>query len=175
MNTSDVIDLAILGVLSEGPTSAATLTRVVRQIGVPRLAPTREVVESRIERLLSNGRIEGTLDAAGELLLTERGCDAVAQLIRSAGPSPAEALGAVCQTLRVCLLDLVAPEVRRGIVDDMIHAHHRERDRALRALAGCPCRCRFVERCLARDVERWEAEIDWLEAIADDAVAERSW
>jgi hypothetical protein len=174
MSPSDVIDLAILGVLSEGPASVPTLTRVVKRLGQPRFAPTSEVVVTRIERLLARSRIARTPDACDELMLTERGCAAVADLLRGAGPSPAEALGAVCQTLRVCLLDMVAPDLQRDIVVDMIQAHRLERDRAVRALACCPCRCRFVERYLARDVERWEAEISWLETIANDVVPERT-
>jgi hypothetical protein len=174
MSPSDIIDLAILGVLSEGPASVTTVTRVVKRLGQPRFAPTSEVVMTRIERLIARGRIAATPDACDELMLTERGCSAVAELLRRAGPSPAEALGGVCQTLRVCLLDMVAPDLRRDIVDDMIEAHRRELDRAMEALARCPCRCRFVERCIARDVERWEAEISWLEAIANDLVAERT-
>jgi DNA-binding PadR family transcriptional regulator len=174
MSPTDVIDLAILGVLSEGPASVTTLTRVIKQLGQPRFAPTSEVVMNRIERLCAQGRIEATPDTFDELMVTERGRAAVADLLRGAAPSPAETLGAVCQTLRVCLLDMVAPEARGDIVDDMIQAHRLERDRAVRALACCPCRCRLVQRYLARDVERWETEISWLEAIADDVVPERT-
>lgn len=36
----------------------------------------------------------------------------------------------------------------------------------MRALACCPCRCRLVQRYLVREVERWAAEISWLETIA---------
>ena len=174
MRACDVIDLAILGILSEGPIPAPTVVRAVKQVGLPRLMPTSEVVEGRIGRLLAEGRV-AVAEVEGELVLTEHGCGAIADLLRAAGPSPAEALGAVCQTLRICLLDRVAPEVRQEIVADMIHAHRRERDRARRALTRCPCRCRFVERCLARDVERWDAEIGWLETIAEDAALGRTW
>lgn len=174
MSPSNAVDLAILGVLSEGPTSVTTLTRVVEQLGQPRFAPTSEVVMTRIEQLGARGRIAATPDACDELMLTEHGCAAIAELLRSADPSPAETLGAVCQTLRVCLLDMVAPEARGDIVGDMIQAHRLERDSAVRALACCPCRCRLVQRYLARDVERWEAEISWLETIATDLVPERT-
>jgi DNA-binding PadR family transcriptional regulator len=174
MSPSDIIDLAILGVLSEGPASVTTLTRVVKQLGQPRFAPTSEVVMTRIEQLRARGRIAATPDACDELMLTERGRAAVADLLRGMAPSPAETLGAVCQALRVCLLDMVAPETRGDIVDNMIQAHRVERDRAVRALACCPYRCRLVQRYLARDVERWEAEISWLEAIANDVVPERT-
>ena len=46
-------------------------------------------------------------------------------------------------------------------------ANERQLVQARTAAAGCPCRCRFVERCLARDVERWEAELVWLERLAE--------
>lgn len=47
-------------------------------------------------------------------------------------------------------------------------AHRRAFSHAQGALAGCPCRCAFVQRYLARDVERWEAELTWLEALAGE-------
>jgi hypothetical protein len=32
-----------------------------------------------------------------------------------------------------------------------------------------------VQRCLARDVERWEAELIWLEALVGEVALARPW
>lgn len=172
MTPSNILDLAILGVLSEGAASSETVTRIVKQLGAPGFTPTAEVIEARIADLLHHGRLA---HARAGLVLTSLGQGAIVDLLRVRGPSPAQVLGAVCHTLKVCLLDLVAPEVRREVVDDLIEAHRRELDRARGALACCPCRCRFVEQCLARDVARWESEISWLESIETRVLAETDW
>jgi hypothetical protein len=54
-------------------------------------------------------------------------------------------------------------------------AHRRALSRAQAALVGCPCRCAFVQRYLARDVERWEAELVWLEALAGEVATAPRW
>jgi hypothetical protein len=57
------------------------------------------------------------------------------------------------------------------VLGDVIAANRRELARARAALERCPCQCRFVERCLAREVQRWEAELLWLEDLDVDLVA----
>jgi hypothetical protein len=52
-------------------------------------------------------------------------------------------------------------------------AHRRALHQAQAALAGCPCRCAFVQRYLARHVERWEAELIWLGALAGEVETAR--
>lgn len=64
---------------------------------------------TRMEQLRACGGIVATPDARDEFMLTERGRAAVADLLRRVAPSPAETLGAVGQTLRVCLLDMSHP------------------------------------------------------------------
>lgn len=173
MKPSEVIDLAILGLLSEGPSQAATLPRLVKRLGSPGFVPTTDVIETRIGHLLADGAVVPMAETM--LTLTPRGRQRIPDLLRSAGPSPAEALGAACHRLRVCLLDLLPEAARDEVLGDMIACHRRELDHARDALERCPCRCRFVERCLAREVERWESELGWLESMADGLGPEPGW
>lgn len=168
MKPSELIDLAVLGILSEGPASAPTLPRLVKRLGAPAFVPTTDVIETRLGHLLADGAVNAA--AGGVLELTARGRQRIPDLLRAAGPSPAEALGAACHRLRVCLLDLLPPANRDEVIEDMIACHRRELDCARNALERCPCRCRFVERCLAREVARWESELGWLESIAIEAL-----
>ena len=82
--------------------------------------------------------------------------------------SPVDAPAAVCASFKLCFLELLQPEARDAVIEDLKAAHRRALDEAQAALAGCSCRCAFVQRCLARDVERWEAELCWLEALASE-------
>jgi hypothetical protein len=97
------------------------------------------------------------------------------RLLMMPSGSPVDALAAVCACLKICFLDLLEPEARDAVVDDLMTAHRRALHQARAALTGCPCRCAFVQRYLAREVERWEAEVGWLEALAGGAEAMRPW
>ena len=76
-----------------------------------------------------------------------------------------DALAAVCACLKICFLEMLEPAARDALMVDLMGAHRRALSQAQAALSSCPCRCVFVQRCLARDVERWEAELIWLEAL----------
>lgn len=173
MKPSQLIDLAVLGILSEGPAPAATLARLVKRLGAPGFVPTTDVIDTRIGHLLAEGSLAPRGGAM--LALTARGRERIRELLRAGGPSPAEALGAACQRLRVCLLDLLPAPAREEVIADMIACHRRELDQARDALKRCPCRCRFVERCLAREVERWESELGWLASFAGETPAPGWW
>jgi hypothetical protein len=61
---------------------------------------------------------------------------------------------------------LLRPEAREAVIEDLLAAHRHALDDAQAALTGCVWRCPLLQRCLARDVERWEAEVCWLDALA---------
>jgi hypothetical protein len=173
MATTEVLDLAILGVTSYGPTTCETIVRVVQRIGGAKFRPTGEVIGNRMGALLEAGCLI-SLDpeeSPARIELSAMGRSAIQRLLHRSTLGPGEALGAVCQTLRLCLLELMPPDLRREVVGDVIAANRRELARARAALERCPCQCRFVERCLARDVQRWEAELLWLEDLDVDLVA----
>ena len=75
--------------------------------------------------------------------------------------------------VKICFLEMLEPGPGRadGRSDGGAPARLSQ---AQAALSSCPCRCVFVQRCLARDVERWEAELIWLEALGEVAPA-RPW
>jgi DNA-binding PadR family transcriptional regulator len=170
MTATGVLDLAILGVVSEGATTSETIVGVVKRIGGGKFRPTAEVIDNRIGALLEAGCLT-PLEAGkwpGRVELSAVGRSAIQRLLHGSTLAPGEALGSICQTLRVCLLELLPPELRREVLGEAIAANRRELAHARAALERCPCQCRFVERCLARDVERWEAELLWLEDLEVD-------
>jgi hypothetical protein len=70
---------------------------------------------------------------------------------------------------------MLEPVARDALMVDLMGAHRRALSQAQAALSSCPCRCVFVQRCLARDVERWEAELIWLEALGSEVAPARPW
>ena len=89
--------------------------------------------------------------------------------------APTAALAAVCSCLKICFLEMLEPEAREVVSADLLAAHRRGLDEAQGALLGCPCRCVLVQRYLAREVERWESELVWLEGLAGDAASAPPW
>ena len=81
------------------------------------------------------------------------------------GP-PVDALAALCASLKICFLEMLDGAARQAVLDDLVAAHRSALSNAEEALAGCPCRCALVQRYLAHDVERWRAELGWLEGLS---------
>ena len=110
MTPTEVLDLAILGVVSDGGLPLEAVVKVVKRIGGPRFRPTAEVIAARVGALVEAGcLVPPGDDQEARLGLSEAGRAGIQRLLRRGGDAPGEALGAVCQTLRLCLLELLPP------------------------------------------------------------------
>jgi hypothetical protein len=177
LSPSNVLDLAVLGVASERPRTTVEITAVVKRVGGTRFQPTADVIGGRIAALAETGLLAapaGT-SAGGPWRPSAAGRAHVQRLLMMPSGSPVGALAAVCACLKICLLDLLDPAARDAVIEDLMAGHRRALHEAQAALVGCPCRCGYVQRYLARDVERWEAELGWLEALASETESARSW
>lgn len=83
------------------------------------------------------------------------------------------ALAAICTCLEICFLAVLDPVARDAVMDDLMVAHRHALHEARVALACCPGRSAFVQRYLAREVERWEAELVRLEGLVGKVEAIR--
>ena len=170
LSPREVLDLAVLGVVSERARTAAEVISMVKRVGGARFQPTTGVIAGRIAALAEAGLLTSARSGGSSREVVWRPSAAgqvhVERLLLTPSSSPADALAAVCACLKLCFLELLRPTVRDAVIEDLKAAHRRARDEARAALAGCPCRCAFVQRYLARDVERWQAELCWLEALA---------
>jgi DNA-binding PadR family transcriptional regulator len=178
LSPSDVLDLAVLGVASERARTAAEVISVVKRVGGARFRPTADVIGGRIATLVEAGLLTTPPDEAPARVPDEvrwqpsaRGRAQAQRLLTAPSAAPADALAAVCAGLKICFLGMLAPDARAAVVSDLLAAHRRALGQAQAALTGCPCRCPFVQRCLAREVERWESELAWLEALVDEFAA----
>jgi DNA-binding PadR family transcriptional regulator len=182
LSPRNVLDLAVLGVASERARTAAEVISVVKRVGGARFQPTTDVIAGRIAALAEAGLLTSTPEAApacaaGEIRWrpSASGRAHVQRLLMTESDSPADALAAVCACLKICFLEMLEPDARDAVIVDLMAAHRRALHQAQAALTGCPCRCAFVQRYLARDVERWESELIWLEALAGEVETARPW
>jgi DNA-binding PadR family transcriptional regulator len=173
-----VLDLAVLGLLSERPRTAAEVVAIIKRLGGARFQPTSDVIAGRMATLIEAGLLHALPDElAGEARWqpAPSGRAHVQRLLMRPSAAPVNALAAVCACLKICFLELLEPEARDAVLDDLMAAHRRALRQAQGALSGCPCRCFFVQRHLAREVERWESELIWLEALAGEVAPARAW
>ena len=172
-----VLDLAVLGVVSERARTTTEVIAVVKHIGGTRFQPTADVIAGRIAGLAEAGLLVPAAGAGADARWrpSAAGRAHVERLLMIPGGSPGSALATVCACLKICFLDLLEPAERDAVIGDLRAGHRRALHEARAALTGCPCRCSFVQRYLARDVERWEAELCWLEALASEVAAARSY
>lgn len=162
-----VLDLAVLGVASERPRSRRELTVAVRHIGGRRFQPTVDVVAGRVGALVAAGLLVPVADDGAETLWqpSPAGRAHIHRLLLMRSEPPVDALAALCACLKICFLELLDGAARRAVLDDLLAAHRSALSDAEAALAGCPCRCALVQRYLAHEIERWRAELGWLEGL----------
>jgi hypothetical protein len=165
---SNVLDLAVLGVASERARSQRELLAAVRHLGGGRFQPTAEVVDGRIAALAEAALLVPLADPPAETRWrpSRAGHAHVQRLLLMRSGPPVDGLAALCACLKICFLELLDDSAQHAVLDDLLSAHRSALDEAEAALAGCPCRCRLVQRYLAHDVERWQAELGWLEGLS---------
>jgi len=164
LNAGEVIDLAALGLISEQPQPPDDVVGFVKTAGGGAFSPTTEVVLERLWRLLQLGHLAATsAGRATRLQMTERGRRQLVSLLRCEEPSR-QALGTVCNTLKLCFLELLAPDLRREVGRSMVAASERRVDE-LRRSSTALCDCPAGARCLARAARREELELAWLREV----------
>jgi hypothetical protein len=174
LSPSEVLDLAVLGVTKEQARTAAEVVAAVKHIGAARFQPITDVIVGRLLALAEAGLlISARSGSSGEVAWrpSPAGQEHMERLALTPSGSPTNALAAVCASLKLCFLELLRPDAREAVIEDLLAAHRRALDEAEAALIGGRCRCAFVQRWLARDVERWQAELCWLEALASEVEA----
>jgi hypothetical protein len=170
-----VLGLAVLGVVSERVRTTAEVIALVKCIGGTRFQPTRDVIAGRIAGLAEAGLLVPAAGAGADARWrpSAAGRAHVQRLLMIPGGSPGNALATICACHKICFLDLLEPAARDAVIGDLRAGHRCALHEARAALTGCPCPCSFVKRYLARDVERREAELRWLEALAREVEAAR--
>jgi hypothetical protein len=177
LSPSNMLDLAVLGTLSERARTAAEVVAIVKRLGGARFQPTSDVIAGRMAALVEAGLLSALpADASGEVRWrpAPSGRAHVRRLLMIPSASSVDALATLCAALKICFLEMLEPEAQDAVMVDLMAAHRRALSQAQAALSSCPCRCVFVQRCLARDVERREAELIWLEALVSEIAPVRA-
>jgi DNA-binding PadR family transcriptional regulator len=173
-----MLDLAVLGVVSERARTTAEVIAAIKRLGGARFRPTSDVIGGRIAALAEAGLLAALPGAApGDVRWqpAARGRAHLQRLLTTPSAAPVNALSALCASLKICFLEMLEPEARHAVLDDLIASHRRVLSEAEGALSGCSHRCPLLRRCFAREVERWESELIWLEALADEVAPARAW
>ena len=169
LSPSHVLDLAVLGVTSERARTAADVVAAVKEVSATRFQPVTDVIVGRVGALADAGLLSSArTGASGEVVWRPSlaGRAYMERLLLMPSGPPVYALAAACACLKLCFLELLQPDAREAVIEGLLAAHQQALGQAQAALTGRAWRCPLVQRCLARDVERWEAELCWLDALA---------
>jgi DNA-binding PadR family transcriptional regulator len=164
-----MLDLAVLGVASERARTTSDVVAAVKQVGAGRFQPVTDVILGRLGALAEAGLLSAArTGSGGEAVwrLSLAGRAYMERLLLLPSGPPVDALAAACACLKICFLELLQPDAREAVIEDLLAAHRHALDEAQAALTRCAWRCPLLQRFLARDVERWEAEVGWLDGLA---------
>ena len=131
--TREILGLALLAVLGEKPSSRAEAVDAVRELCLPRLTPTREVVAG----LLFEYCEAGYLRAASQLVRDARPSDSallevtpdgereLRRLVLYRTGQPAHPLVILCESLRLSVANRLDPPARGEVLRGQIQARRR--------------------------------------------------
>jgi hypothetical protein len=117
------MELAVLGVLSDGPDRPEAVAGHVQAVCRPWLAPTRCVVHDRLVAALENGWL--SLDADGRLRLTEAGRARLRGLLTTSLEGAGHGLLPLVETLKLALADQLDAAGRRRLLDELVELRAR--------------------------------------------------
>ena len=159
LNSTTLVDLALIGLLTDRARRGAVLIQAVRALGGDRFKPTADFVEDRLIALIGQGFV--TVGERGdELCLSPDGPAHLIRLLRLELDPGASVLQAFCVSLKLCFLDLVGPEAR----GDIAGALCRSRACCPMSRDCCPPDdCPRLRRYLAIEERRLAHERRWLD------------
>ncbi|MGH6917045.1 MAG: hypothetical protein ACREJ0_04995 [Geminicoccaceae bacterium] len=170
MSSSTAVDLALLGLLAERPRAADQLVGAVKVVGGDRFTPTAAFIEGRLAHLIETGCLERQ-HGSDRLGTTRSGTAHLARLLRLE-IDPGAALWPFCTTLKLSLLDLVAPDCRCDVIATLLGAGRR-RVSQLEMAQWASCAGPIMERCLALERERGSLELRWMQdVVASESIGE---
>jgi hypothetical protein len=127
MSSNGAIDLALLGLLAEGPRSRRELVGAIKVVGGDRFTPTSAFIEGRIADLIESGYLEPQ-PHGDALCATPSGTAHLTRLLRLDIDPAAATLRAFCTTLKLSLLNRVGAACRREVLGSLLGAGQRRAD-----------------------------------------------
>lgn len=118
-----VIDLAALGVLSDGPDGLDAVCRHVQSVCRPWLEPTRCVVHDRVVAALGAGWLD--VDDAERLALTAVGRARLRALLLEPVDGTAHGLLPLIETLKLALADSLDADGRQRLLRELVELRTR--------------------------------------------------
>jgi DNA-binding PadR family transcriptional regulator len=167
MSSNGAVDLALLGLLAEGPRSGRELVGAVKVVGGDGFTPTSAFIEGRIADLVERGHLE---EEGGWLHATPSGAAELARLLRQE-IDPGATLRAFCTTLKLSLLDRVGADCRHEVIASLIGAGQR-RARRLERARWAERGGSMMERCRALEQQRAAFELRWMQDVMAEGMGE---
>lgn len=169
LGSKTLVDLALLGLLSDQRQPLPVLISLVKRAGGDRFTPTAMFIEERLLALITHGSVEVS-STDDQLCVTSAGLAQITRLLRLELDPTAANLRSFCATLKLCLLDLVDSNTR----DEIVHMICTSR-RCCPAqgdasdLPTCPMMTRYlvIEGKRQAHEEHWFDEINLEEGILD--------
>ncbi len=168
---AEAVRLAALGELSRGNVTLGALSMSVRGFVSRLMGPSLDVLGVSIEQLRYDGMIETvgkragpgqSLTAESELTLTEKGREALRDLLRGPVRGPMTDLSKMVVALKLRFLELLPPEDRAAQLDQLVELAESEiarlKDLVARGADG------LMGEWLAQDIAEAERWRDWYAA-----------
>ncbi len=181
---TEALRLAALGTLAQGPARYSALSRDVRGFAARIAGPTLDILGSSIELLRHEGLVEtptsgvptsgvptggapdGETDADDPMLtLTERGRDALTNLMAANVRSPTDGVSKLVLALKLRFLHLLSPAEQQEQVALIIEMSEQERARLTDLAAQHRGADGLLGSWLDHELAQVDARIDWLDQI----------
>jgi len=155
---------AVLGVLTEGPSTPREIIASVKQLAGTVWHPTGDAVLAAIERAMEAGHLQ-SVDQATRLELTSAGIECFRGLLESPWDGSNTVTGRVTVALKIRFIDVLTPEIARAVLTDL-RQNHGDAIKILRADYSKAQRHGLPGiQWIQHELERHVWELRWLKTL----------
>lgn len=170
LHPSDLVSLAVLGVVSEGCRTLGEIAAAARSIATCDWQPTTDLLAGSVTKAVEDGflRAAGPRAARQEIRyrISSSGKAKLRDLLLRHSPRCRDSLGRASIALKICFLGVLDSPQAKQLLEDLTERYLDERRKLRATCSGCPASSGFAGLCIAREIQRLEQEQAWLESLS---------
>lgn len=168
MPNNTIADLAVLGILHNGPMSVDRLAPVLKALMPEFWQPTHEVIEVTVFRNLDCGYLQQTIYGKEKncLTVTPTGAERIRVLLRADPGSHISSAALATEAIQFCFLDIADRNTVAAVLQRLMLRFDKRRASLEDRYRRCPYHGRYKNLWIGMELRRLERMIDDLSAIS---------
>lgn len=170
MTGASIVDLAILGIASDGPIEADRIAAVAKALVPEHWQPTASVIAAVIERNLVTGHLRRTGNHIRDehITVTAQGGEKIRSLLLCPPEALAPSAQPAAEAIQLCFLDVTDAQTAQSVLSRYRNRLKTRLETFARRSAQCPHVGRFKTFWIDMEQRRLQSMVQFLAGVAED-------